>query len=194
MTNPTHTKAVLQLPPARITRYERSLQLHVARNPRLVFQCDELDIQALHSDTLRILEIAAEFPAACELAGIFSVAAMLGEPEGFLQLLDEIRALPHWAVTDWPSLTKSLAQLRKAEPLKPLGALRQWREEVRRGVHGQRIDLPSSWILDDLYRAACFEAYALEADRRGEKKLARSWMSEAVRVLADTQVTNSIAA
>jgi len=40
-----------------------------------------------------------------------------------------------------------------------------WHADVRSGRNGQRLDLPSTWKLDDLWRAACWQCRAEEAER-----------------------------
>ena len=44
-------------------------------------------------------------------------------------------------------------------------ALHLWRREVRAGVHGQRPDAAGTWRYDALWRAACWEAAAIQAER-----------------------------
>jgi len=48
-------------------------------------------------------------------------------------------------------------------------SLNLWRREVRAGVDDQRPDHPASWRLDVLWRAACWEQSAIEADRLGQR-------------------------
>jgi len=68
-------------------------------------------------------------------------------------------------------------------PFFPLGAVRQWRTELRAGVGGQRIDDPSSWRFDALYRAACYEAAA--ADAYGDGVDPTRLLRQAAEVIAD---------
>ena len=44
----------------------------------------------------------------------------------------------------------------------PTPALNLWRVRLANGVNGQRPDRHSTWILDSLWEAACYEATALE--------------------------------
>jgi hypothetical protein len=94
---------------------------------------------------------------------------------------------------------------RAAAPLQPvpdgprvreIGALDAWRDEVRRGVNGQRADKPSTWKLgrrgatglhevDPLVKAACREADGREFDRMGLYALADACRTDAARILAD---------
>ncbi len=69
-----------------------------------------------------------------------------------------------------------------------IGALRQWREELRRGLNGQQVDRPSTWKNDALYRAACCEANALAASNAGLPDTASLWFGRA----AD-EIVNAIA-
>jgi hypothetical protein len=64
-------------------------------------------------------------------------------------------------------------------------ALQLWRDEVRRGYGGQRADRSSTWRLDALWRAACWEAAAQEAARDGMMDSWRHAMQRAREVLAD---------
>ncbi|MBA3498055.1 MAG: hypothetical protein H0T86_13205 [Gemmatimonadales bacterium] len=48
-----------------------------------------------------------------------------------------------------------------------LGALGRWRADLRAGVGGQRADVPATWRLDAIYRAACWEASALQCHADG---------------------------
>jgi hypothetical protein len=80
------------------------------------------------------------------------------------------------------------------EPLIPLGALEQWRAEINRGDRGQLRDKPSTWIMDDLFMAAAYEATALEDERRGDHTSARDAMNRAIEILAGSNNRGSVAA
>jgi hypothetical protein len=80
------------------------------------------------------------------------------------------------------------------EPLVPLGAFAQWQEEIVNGERGQRADRPSTWIMDDLWKAAAYEATALEAERNGEHTAARDAMEKAIHTLAESHDRDSVAA
>jgi hypothetical protein len=81
-----------------------------------------------------------------------------------------------------------------SEPLVPLGAFAQWQLEIMNGERGQRADRPSTWIMDDLWRAAAYEATALEAERNGELIAARDAMDKAIHILAESHDRDSVAA
>ncbi len=66
---------------------------------------------------------------------------------------------------------------------KPSGALALWQEELRRGVRGQDSARPSTWLRDDLWRAACHEAAGLEALRAGLLRMAEECFRTADEVL-----------
>jgi hypothetical protein len=81
------------------------------------------------------------------------------------------------------------------EPLPPLervGALELWRRELRAGVGGQRINLSSTWRCDALWRAACFEAQALEAERDGSRTSAERLMERAATIIAESAETLAV--
>jgi hypothetical protein len=63
-------------------------------------------------------------------------------------------------------------------------ALDLWRRELRAGVGGQRVGDPGTWRLDALWRAACWEQSALEADRLGQHAAAARDRAEASQALA----------
>jgi hypothetical protein len=146
----------------------------------------QVDFDLLHELTARILDLAIEFPAACRDAGVFSVAAMIGESDELLTLLLDLEGLPDWACAELPPLSDAVREVSKPQPVKPLGALEQWRREVRRGDRRQQPDKPSTWIMDDLYHAACYEIAALEAQRSGLPTHPQKLMAEAIRVMAQT--------
>jgi hypothetical protein len=54
-----------------------------------------------------------------------------------------------------------------AQSFRPLGALKQWRAELQAGVGGQRANTSSTWHLDALWLAACYEAAAFDAHSHG---------------------------
>ena len=69
--------------------------------------------------------------------------------------------------------------------VQPIGALSQWRAELRARVAGQYPERPSTWRDDALFRAACHEANALEAERAGLPRLAALYMERAASTIAD---------
>ena len=154
----------------------------------------QVDVARLHDFTALILDLAIEFPSACREAGVFSVAAMIGESDELLALLLDLEGLPDWAVAELPRLIDALGRVSEPEPVKPLGALEQWRREVRRGDRRQQLGKPSTWIMDELYHAACYEIAALEAQRSGLPTHARKLMAEAIRVMAQTNQREAVPA
>jgi hypothetical protein len=52
-------------------------------------------------------------------------------------------------------------------PSPSLGALTQWHRELRAHLAGQDAERPSTWRLDHLWRAACYEVAARDAVRDG---------------------------
>ena len=67
-------------------------------------------------------------------------------------------------------------------------ALHLWREEIRRGYGGQRVERPGTWRLDALWRVACWESAALEAERDGMMDTWRHAMQRAREILAEAAV------
>ena len=154
----------------------------------------QVDFALLHDLTALILDLAIEFPAACRDAGVFSVAAMIGESDELLALLFDLEGLPDWACAELPRLAEALRALHEPQRVKPLGALEQWRREVRRGDRRQQLDKPSTWIMDELYHAACYEIAALEAQGSGLPTHAQKLMAEAIRVIAHTNHPEAVTA
>lgn len=66
----------------------------------------------------------------------------------------------------------------------PVGALSLWRAELRAGVYGQHIDRPSTWRLDALHKAACYEAAGIEAQRAGLTAIAADAFRRAAGIVA----------
>ena len=64
-------------------------------------------------------------------------------------------------------------------------ALDLWRRELRAGAHGQRATSATTWRLDALWRAACWEASAQEAVRDGMRDTWRHCMQRAREVIRD---------
>ena len=63
-----------------------------------------------------------------------------------------------------------------------LGALARWQEELQAGKRG-RPSQPFTWVLDDLWRAACKEAVAIELESAGDLQGARHYQDWALLVL-----------
>jgi hypothetical protein len=94
--------------------------------------------------------------------------------------------LPEWGIDPVPQpgdMADAASVDGVCPPLARLGALELWRDELRRGVGGQRIDAPSTWRMDALWRAACREAAALEDAAMGLDESARRQMVRAAREL-----------
>jgi len=169
--------------------------VHVVRDTSLAVTVrEQIDVTRLHELTEQIIGLAIEFPAACREAGVFSVAAMVGESDELLALLFDLEGLPGWACAELPHFADALRGLSEPEPIKPLGALEQWRREVRRGDRRQQLEKPSTWIMDDLYRAACYETAAVEAQRSGLPTHAQKLMAEAVRIMAQAERPEAVPA
>jgi hypothetical protein len=66
--------------------------------------------------------------------------------------------------------------------LPQLGALERWRAELRAGKRGDP-NRPFSWVLDDLWKAACKETVALELERAGDFAGARQYLDWAAMCL-----------
>jgi hypothetical protein len=74
---------------------------------------------------------------------------------------------------------------RQAVDAEPIGALAQWRAEMRAGVLGQRMDRPGTWRLNALHKAACYEAAGFDAQRAGLTVAAADAFRRAAEVIAD---------
>jgi hypothetical protein len=66
--------------------------------------------------------------------------------------------------------------------LPQLGALERWRAELRAGKRGDP-NKPFSWVLDDLWKAACKETVALELERAGDLAGAQHYLDWAAMCL-----------
>jgi len=64
-------------------------------------------------------------------------------------------------------------------------ALDFWRRRVRAGHDGQRFDAAGTWQYDALWRAASWEAAALEAERDGQPDVWAARMRAAREVMAE---------
>lgn len=73
------------------------------------------------------------------------------------------------------------------QPVVPIGAVAQWREELRAGVGGQDLLRPATWRRDALWAAACYEQEALAAARAGLSVAAHACMREAARAILEAQ-------
>jgi hypothetical protein len=63
-----------------------------------------------------------------------------------------------------------------------------WRDEVRRGVHDQETARPATWLYDELWRAACWEASAADAEARDEYDVRDDGLRRAREILTTAQV------
>ena len=68
-------------------------------------------------------------------------------------------------------------------------ALTAWRRRLRSGRIGELAARPSTWVLDGLWRAACWEAAAEEAERAGQRDSWRHAMQRAREVMAEAGAT-----
>jgi hypothetical protein len=66
-------------------------------------------------------------------------------------------------------------------------ALDLWRARLRAGFAGQNANRPATWKYDALWRAACYEAEAREAERRGLIETAARCRADATTVLAEAE-------
>lgn len=64
-----------------------------------------------------------------------------------------------------------------------LGAYALWLAHIRAGRDGQREYLPSTWVADDLWRAACWERTALDAASQHANNAARDCQRRAAEHL-----------
>ncbi len=71
----------------------------------------------------------------------------------------------------------------------PIGALRQWHRELRAGFDGQRLDAPSTWRFDPLFRSACEEANGIDAQRAGLHRTAAKCFERAASILCIAHAT-----
>lgn len=145
----------------RVSLAERALQIHLVRDPSLAPAVGEaIDSDKLHEDTARIIGVAKEFPAACRLAGLLSVAASIHSPIDFLESVEELSNLPDWFLSELPTLEAAVLELSKPRLIPEAGALHQWQREVGAGKR-------TRYYADPLYEAACLEARARDEIRDG---------------------------
>lgn len=74
---------------------------------------------------------------------------------------------------------------RKQGRVAEVGALDQWRRELRAGVAGQRADRMYTWHFDYLWEAACAEANGRDFDRMGLVGTGDSYRLKARDILND---------
>lgn len=67
-------------------------------------------------------------------------------------------------------------------PLRSIGALAAWRRELTAGRRGDPAS-PSTWVLDDLWRAACWEQSPWNAEALDMRESARHDMDRAAELL-----------
>ena len=72
-------------------------------------------------------------------------------------------------------------------------ALDLWRAELAAGVDGQQLEVPQTWKLDELYRAACAEMWALEHEEQGLYEVAETYRMDAQQILAEVYRRESAA-
>jgi hypothetical protein len=97
------------------------------------------------------------------------------------------KELSDWIVQDTARGTAA----RRTEPVdgnaepRPVGALRLWLEELRRGYRGQDPARFSTWRYDALHHAACCEANGEDALRSGLPRSAAFWFARASSILLE---------
>ena len=69
-------------------------------------------------------------------------------------------------------------------PIERVGALSAWHARLRSGELGERPDVSSTWKLDWLWKAAAYEASALELERQGFDSATRE-MDKAADVIRE---------
>jgi hypothetical protein len=74
----------------------------------------------------------------------------------------------------------------RAKRVARLGALDRWRDELRLGKRGE-MNRPATWVLDNLWSAACKEAVALRLIEEGDLGGAQEYIDWAVLCLAGHQ-------
>jgi hypothetical protein len=73
-------------------------------------------------------------------------------------------------------------------PTEQYPALALWRRRLALGWGGQNPDQPRTWILDQLWTAACHEAAAMEAAELGQHRAWRESMRDARRAVLGEKV------
>ena len=68
-----------------------------------------------------------------------------------------------------------------------MNALDLWRARLRSGGAGQHLSRPATWKYDEVWRAACYEAAAREAERNGQAQIAARCRADADTVLAEAE-------
>lgn len=159
-------------------RAERSLQFQIVQGRTAASSFDEAFSDSLTESSQRLVGLLLEFPYLCETVGVSAAAECLGHPTDFVALLRGLENLPHWASATLLSLESALAHLRSSSR-DSLGAIEQWRRELDAGMNGQVLNRPSTWILDPLWEAACYEAASREAERDGLLDLSDALIAKA---------------
>jgi hypothetical protein len=165
---------------------ERRIAVTIAQAPMHVIDTlEDIDTRDLSEITRTLLDLVVEHPSLCDLVGPSAAAEMDAErvfDEATIRHLAWLELTPESELALLPPLEESRKIV--SPSLELIGALEQWQEELRRGVGGQRLETPSTWKHDALYMAACLEISALEAERAGDRRLARELVEKAARVLA----------
>lgn len=157
---------------------ERSLQFHMVQGRIAASSFDEPFSDCLSESSQRLIGLLLEFPYLCETVGVSHAAECLGDPADFVALLRGLENLPHWASATLLSLESALANMRSSSR-ETLGAIEQWRRELDAGMNGQVLNRASTWILDPLWEAACYEAASRDAERDGLLDLSDALIAKA---------------
>jgi hypothetical protein len=164
---------------------EHSVAARVAQSPTILAGIVErFDVEELSEVTQELVEIVTEHPVLCIEVGPAAVAEKLNRPDETVRHFRWLELTPADKLRELPALEESLKFLSPEPPLELLGALAQWEEELRRGIGGQRRENPSTWRHDALYVAACHEQAVIEAEREGNRSLARDLIEKAAWALA----------
>jgi hypothetical protein len=163
---------------------ERRIAITIAQSPAVLPGIAELlDAERLGDETNELVGLITEYPKFCDEVGPSVVAENTGLPEPIVRYFAWLELTPAAELHALPTLEQSIEILAE-RPFELLGALAQWRDELKRGIGGQRADSPGTWRRDALYIAACHEQAAIEAERAGDRVAALDWIEKAAWALA----------
>lgn len=173
--------------------------LHLMTQPHAVFQVGAAELSPIAAEFVDRLAlaptVAAKMGTACAI-----LASIPNDTECDSRFLayccdledatqEELRSLPTLhAVLDGLPQRQARHEVVLLSPVKTarlerLGALQQWRKELCRGDASQRAQSPSTWRYDALWRAACYEAAALENERMNLHPAAADSMRRAIETM-----------
>ncbi len=151
---------------------------------RILTVTEKLDPAMLPPIARDVALMIEEFPCLADaFAGrLVYLAHALPLPEPVLRTFHWLELMPDSERMELGTFEAAMDTL--APPrlkFEPIGFLQRWRSDLQKSVDDQSADKPSTWNLDHLWRAACYEATALELERAGLNSAADATLEEAAR-------------